>query len=105
MSIDYRELRAQLRIEDVLRWMSWEAGTRRRSQLRGHCPFCGETNSSKVNRTFSVNTERHIYRCFKCQESGNAMDLWCRHRGLSLYAAAQELQALLGQNNQPPERT
>jgi DNA primase len=112
MSINYRELRARLRIEDVLRWMSWEASSRRGYQLRGRCPLCSELTGANVDDgsssgrcTFSVNTERNIYRCFKCDQSGNAIDLWSSHRRLPIYRAAGELEARLGQNNQPPQRT
>lgn len=112
MGINYRDLRSRLRIEDVLRWMSWEAVTCRGFQLRGRCPFCSESTgvsghdgSSSGHRNFSVNTQRNIYRCFKCHQSGNAIDLWSSYRRLPIYTTAQELEALLSQNNQPPERT
>jgi DNA primase len=112
MSIDYRDLRERLRIEDVLGWMSWKASSRRDHQHRGRCPLCSESidasdhaGSSGGDRNFSVNTQRNIYRCFKCNQSGNALDLWSRYRRLPIYEAAQELEALLRRNNQPPERS
>jgi DNA primase len=112
MSINYRELRARLRIKDVLRWMSWEASSSRGYQLRGRCPFCSESTNERVHdgsssghRNFSVNTQRNIYRCFKCNQSGSTLDLWSSYRRLPLYTAAQELEARLSQNNQPPEST
>ena len=112
MSINYRELRERLRIEDVLCWMSWKASSSRGHQLRGRCPLChestgasGHAGSSSEDRNFSVNVQRNIYRCFKCNQSGNALDLWSRYRRLPIYEAAQELEARLSQNNQPPERT
>jgi DNA primase len=112
MGINYRDLRSRLRIEDVLRWMSWEAVTCRGYQLRGRCPLCSEYTGASVDDgsssgrfTFSVNTERNIYRCFKCDQKGNAIDLWSSHRRLPLYRAARELEARLTQNNQPPKRT
>ena len=111
MSINYRDLRARLQISDVLRWMSWKAPSSRGHQLRGRCPLCrestvatGHTGSSGGDRNFSANTQRNIYRCFKCNQSGNALDLWSHYRRLPIYEAAQELEALLRQNNQPPER-
>ncbi len=112
MSINYRDLRDRLQISAVLRWMSWEASSRRGCQLRGRCPFCSESTGERVHdgsssghRNFSVNTNRNIYRCFKCHQSGNAIDLWSNYRRLPLYTAAQELEARLNQNNRPPERT
>jgi DNA primase len=110
MSINYRDLRARLRIEDVLGWMSWKASSRLGHQLRGRCPLCSEStgasghaSSSGRDRTFSVNTQRNIYRCFKCNQSGNAIDLWSSYRRLPIYSAAQELEARLSQNKQPPK--
>ncbi len=111
MSINYRDLRARLQISDVLRWIQWKAMSSGGHQLRGRCPFCNEStgaighaSSLSVHHTFSVNTQRNIYRCFKCNQSGNALDLWRSYHRLPIYEAAQELEALLRQNNQPPER-
>jgi len=111
MSINDRELRGELRIEDVLSWMSWSATQRVGDQLRGPCPFCDlaiATSTSgvppRVSRTFSVNVQRHLFQCFKFHASGNALDLWSLHRQFPIYAAALEIQARLHQNKQPPNR-
>lgn len=105
MSINYRQLREAVRIEEVLSWMSWEASSRAGDQLRGSCPLCAEltadTKSPDANRAFSVNARRSIYRCFRCGSSGNALDLWSAYRKVSIYAAAQEIQSRLNQNTQP----
>jgi len=112
MSINFRELRERVRIEEVLCWMSWEASSRRGDQLRGRCPFCAESEDARSDqsapseyRVFSVNTDRNIYRCFKCQAGGNALDLWSSYRRLPIYAAAQEIQCRLRQNTQPKKHT
>lgn len=107
MSINYRLIRERVRIEEVLHWMAWEASSRRGGQLRGRCPFCSDPNdgsNSRDHRNFSVNTDQNIYRCFKCQASGNTLDLWRSHRQIPLYTAAQELEQRSGQNTQPPKR-
>jgi DNA primase len=108
MSINYRRLRESLRIDEVLSWMSWKASSRAGDQLRGPCPFCDAADSARASpdashgdRSFSVNTQRNIYHCFRCSSSGNALDLWSSYRKLSIYAAAQEIQARLHQNKQP----
>jgi hypothetical protein len=104
MSINYRQLREAVRIDEILSWMQWEANSRVGDQLRGPCPLCAasraETQSPNVDRTFSVNTRRNIYRCFRCGSRGNALDLWSTYRKLSIYAAAQEIQSRLSQNKQ-----
>jgi DNA primase len=105
MSINYRELRESVRVDELLSWMSWEANSRVGDQLRGPCPLCtssrADTASPEANRSFSVNTRRNIYRCFRCGSGGNALDLWSSYRKLSIYAAAQEIQSRLSQNKQP----
>ena len=114
MSINYRELRERLPIEEVLRWMGWQATQHRRDQLRGCCPFCTVLTDASAesacqlagcrNRNFSVNTRRKIYHCFRCGSGGNALDLWSRYRELPIYAAAQEIQTWIDQNKQPQKR-
>ncbi len=40
---------------------------------------------------FSVNTHAHTFHCFKCNRSGNALDLWAQTQRLSIYDAAMDL--------------
>jgi DNA primase len=105
MSINYRQLRESVRIDELLSWMSWEANSRVGDQLRGSCPLCpasrADTANAEANRTFSVNTRRNNYRCFRCGSSGNALDLWSAYRKLPIYAAAQEIQSRMSENKQP----
>ena len=108
MSINYRQLRESLTIEEILSWMSWQASLRIGDGLRGPCPICtvasvesANADASRDNREFSVNTQRNIYRCFRCGSGGNALDLWSAYRKLPIYAAAQEIQIRASQNKQP----
>ena len=105
MSINYRQLRGEVRIEEVLSWMSWEASSRVGDQLRGCCPLCtsltADPKSRQVDRKFSVHASRHIYRCFRCDSGGNALDLWSSYRKFPLDAAAQKFQSRLSQTKQP----
>ena len=108
MSIYYRQLRATVRIEEILSWMSWEATSKVGDQLRGSCPLCDATGvdtpsrpASSAGRSFSVNTRRNIYRCFRCHSGGNALDLWSAYRKLPIYAAAKEIQCRRTENKQP----
>ena len=108
MTINYRQLRDSVRIEEVLSWMSWEASSQVGDQLRGPCPLCTTSpvdapnpHASSGIRNFSVNTRRKIYRCFRCGSGGNALDLWSAYRKLQIYAAAQEIQSRMIENKQP----
>ena len=88
--IDYAELRSQLRILDVLTQIGWQSTQGRGEQLRGPCPLCG---GPEVAPSFSVNTRRNIYRCFRCGSQGNVIDFWKSYSKLPIHAAAQQLMA------------
>ena len=107
MSIDFGRLRRQIQIEDLLSWMSWKPTQNRGPQLRGHCPLCQRADDEFLtashrshSRSFSVNTRRNIFRCFRCHRSGNALELWALYRGLDIYSAASEIQNRLAVSNQ-----
>lgn len=89
-TIDYAELRSQLRIIDVLTQIGWQSTKGRGEQLRGPCPIC---SGLEVAPSFSVNTGRNIYRCFRCGSQGTVIDFWMSYRKLPIHAAAQELMA------------
>jgi len=42
-----------------------------------------------------VNTTRKLFKCFRCDEGGNVLDLWTRYRKTDLNTAANELLKLL----------
>ena len=44
-----------------------------------------------TTRCFCVNTNAHTFHCFKCNRSGNALDLWAAANRLSPYDAAMDL--------------
>ena len=55
-------------------------------QQRGACPLPGCTAGAAS--CFSVNTNAHTFHCFRCNRSGNALDLWAAANRLSIYDAA-----------------
>ena len=65
-----------------------------RAQQRGPCPLHGST--SGTSRCFSANLDEHIFHCFKCGRSGNALDLWAQANHLPIYDAAIDLCERLG---------
>lgn len=87
--IDYRRLRAQISMPQVLELIGFQPNSRCGDHLRGQCPLpaCQAT----TDRTFSVNLKRHIFHCFACGEGGNQLDLWASLLDLSLHEAAQSL--------------
>lgn len=110
--IDYRELRTRISMTEVLKLLGFRAITVRGAQLRGCCPVHQVSRTAcmdyrhrqKQLAPFSVDLDKHVYRCFQCGSKGNALDLWASARRLPIYAAAIDLcQAL--KLTLPPLRT
>ena len=104
MKIDYRELKQQIRIIDLLRSKGWKATKGRGAQLRGPCPLsnCDSRSydhSSPKQPSFSLHLERNIYQCFRCQSSGTVLDFWQNYRAIPLKQAVIELQQMLNSSN------
>ena len=87
--IDYRQLRRQITMREVLDLIGFQPTSRHGPQLRGSCPIPGCRATS--DRSFSVHLTRRVYRCFACHSHGNVLDLWAAVRGLPTYAAALNL--------------
>jgi hypothetical protein len=95
--IDYAALRRQVSLEAVLAeqgWLSKMKGSG--SQRRGPCPIHARQQSR--DRSFSVNLDKNVFRCFKkeCAAQGNVLDLWMALKQLPLYEAAVQLAQTFG---------
>jgi putative transposase len=88
-AIDFTAVRAAATIADVLRLLGVPANTTRGGQRRGPCPLHGST--SGTSRCFSAHLDRNLFHCFKCNRSGNALDLWAAAKRLTPYDAAIDL--------------
>lgn len=91
--IDFKLLRQQVPLAQVLELVSFTALTRQGARVRGPCPVHG--SSSRRSRSFAAHLEKHCWRCFRCGAQGNALDLFVAVTKLPLYAAARELCARL----------
>lgn len=94
---DYADLRKQISIEQALRQLGHFAHLQgSATQRRGPCPIHG--SQRPASRSFSVNLERNLFRCFSptCQAHGNVLDLWAAIHKLTLYEAAEHLTATFG---------
>jgi DNA primase len=87
--IDYRRLRQQITMGQVLALVGFHETWRQGFQLRGACPLPGCRSAS--SRLFSVHLARQVYRCFQCGSRGNALDLWAAACQLPLHRAALAL--------------
>jgi putative transposase len=88
-AIDFAAVRAAITIAQVLTLLGFTPRSDYAGQQRGACPLHGSTNGTA--RCFSVNTSAHTFHCFKCNRSGNALDLWADANRLSIYNAAMDL--------------
>jgi hypothetical protein len=88
-AIDFAAVRAAITIAQVLALLGFVPRSDHAGQQRGACPLHGSTQGTA--RCFSVNTNAHTFHCFKCNRSGNALELWAAANRLSIYDAALDL--------------
>jgi transposase InsO family protein len=88
-AIDFAAVRAAITIVQVLTLLGFTPRSNHAGQQRGPCPFHAATKGTA--RCFSVNTHAHTFHCFKCNRSGNALELWAAANRLSIYDAAVDL--------------
>ena len=96
--IDYGRLKQMVTIEQVLELAEWQPVAVSGNQLRGPCFI--HRSSNPQSKILSVNKERNVFRCFKCDSHGNQLDLACIVLNLGLYEATIELCSRL--NIEPP---
>ena len=92
--IDFRQLRANVTMAEVLDLLGFAVESRRGDQVRGACPLHASSEQGK-QRSFSAHLGRHTFQCFKCGASGNHLDLWAKAKKQSIYEAALDLCARL----------
>ena len=94
--VNFRLIREQITMRDVLRLLQFEARVVRGDQWRGPCPVHG---SNPRSRSLSVNVRLGRYHCFVCGSHGNALELWSavrvsiRNRSLSLSKQHSEVRS------------
>lgn len=94
--INFKELRARLSFEDVLRHYGVEI-KRKGAQHQGFCPLPNH-NGSRSSPSFSANLERGIFHCFGCGAKGNVLEFAALMQGVdvndgdALRSVAVELQ-------------
>ncbi len=91
--IDDAAVRRLVPMSRVLEWLDYEPRIRQGDRLRGACMLAGCGGSEL---SFSIDLERNLWYCFRCQRGGNQLDLWRLVRDRLLYTAATELCGLAG---------
>ena len=89
--IDYAAIRQRIAIRRVLELIEYQPTVIRGDQWRGLCPFALHDSARDRDRCFSVNLARNVFRCFRCQRSGNQLDLWTAVTAQPLYPASIDL--------------
>jgi DNA primase len=92
--IDLRQARREIRLSWVLGLLGWHHRERCGEQVRGVCPLHGST--SPRSRSFSAHLGRGVWHCFRCEASGNALELWAQATGQRLDRAVLDLYDRLG---------
>ena len=106
--LNYPAIRRQISIRRVLELLHYQPTLQRGPQWRGPCPICCDDSLNEP--CFSVHVGRDLFRCFRCQRSGNQLDLWAYLSGRSIYPATLQLCRHLNiepiplRNPQPPNR-
>jgi DNA primase len=91
--IDFKKLRAEITMEEVLNLLGFESSRRAGVQWYGPCPFHA---SSPRRSPFSVNVERRCFHCHQCGREGNQLDLWAIFTRRHLHPASVDLCRALG---------
>jgi len=101
--VDFKALRQQVTMEQILSHLGCLADLRGGSQRRGHCPIHGEHGDH--HRSFSVNFEKNVFQCFHpdCGAKGNVLDFWAALLRMPLREAALHLAKTLQLNSRTKE--
>ena len=95
--IDFATLRRRVTMEQVLGHLGHLEHLRGSGAgRRGPCPVHGPSRAG--SRSFSVNLQKNVFRCFcpECGAQGNVLDLWAAVYGLPLAEAAKHLAQTFG---------
>ena len=90
-AIDFKAVKSIIGIAAVMKLLGI---TVTQTQHRGGCPLHGSTRGT--SRCFSASQEKNVFKCFKCGQSGNALELWAKATSQTPYDAALDLGQRLG---------
>jgi hypothetical protein len=88
-AIDFAAIKAAVNIAAVLQLLGATTGQTSGNQYRGPCPLHGSSRGTA--RCFTASLDANLYRCFKCGQTGDAIDLWAQATRQTPYDAAVDL--------------
>jgi DNA primase len=94
--VDFKKLRTEVTMEEVLSQLGFQPTSRSGNQLHGPCPV--HVSTSTGSRSFSVNLDEGRYYCHKCHSKGNQLELWAAVHKMSFYDSAVDLCRALGRS-------
>jgi DNA primase len=92
--VDYRTVRSQVTMSQVLDLLGFVPTESRGDQVRGPCMIHG--SQSLRSRSFSAKLRKQAYQCFRCGSAGNQLDLWAAATHQPIYPATIDLCQRLG---------
>jgi hypothetical protein len=94
--VDFRRLRDEITMEQVLQVIGFKPTGRTGAQWYGACPL--HDASRRRERCFSVNVSTGRYCCHRCHSHGNQLELWAAFIHQPLHPAAIGLCQAVGQD-------
>ena len=110
--VDFKTLKSQVSIMEVLDYFRIKMPKGNGSQYYSHCIFPDHAGDRNNPNAFSVNAEKNCWRCMTHCGSGNALELFCKLKGLDPKDAKELREAAIlmqdafsvgGIRTQPPE--
>jgi hypothetical protein len=92
-AIDFAAIKSVVTITMVLTLLG-ATGQTRGQQHRGPCPLHGTAHGT--SRCLSAHLDENIFHCFRCGQSGDAIDLYAKATRQPPYDAAREVCERLG---------
>jgi CHC2-type zinc finger protein len=87
--VDFRAVREVISMAEVLELIGFMSQVTLSGAMRGPCPI--HRSHSAKSRSFAVNVQRKVYRCFTCGSAGNHLDLYGAFTRQGIYQAAIDL--------------
>jgi DNA primase len=92
--IDFRLVRSQVRLLEVLDLSGFAPSWRWQDRVRGPCPV--HRSQRPRSRSFAAHLGKDVWHCFRCGAGGNVLDLWVAVTRQDLHAAVIDLYTRLG---------
>lgn len=108
--LDFAAIRRAVTMRQIFQLIQYVPDRIHGDQWRGPCPICCPSSCAN-GPPFSANLRLNLFQCFRCQRSGNVLDLWVaitqqpiRQATLDLCSRLQ-LPPITTQHTQPKNRS